>query len=104
MYKPHLNIHIRKNHDSNSNKLKDKAKNNKISSFKKPSVVDDIDKPFKCRYCPKRFNDQFRLTIHTRIHTGESKLGIFTLDYSCNIEMAIVTLQGRISVQKLIVG
>ena len=74
MYKPHLNIHIRKNHDSNSNKLKDKAKNNKISSFKKPSVVDDIDKPFKCRYCPKSFNDQFRLTIHTRVHTGESKL------------------------------
>ena len=70
---PHLNLHIKKNHDSN----KLKAKITKISPIIKPSAGDDIDKPFKCRYCHKGFRFQPKLIVHTRIHTGESKFCLY---------------------------
>ena len=57
-------------HDSN----KLKAKKKKLSPVKEHSVVDDVDKPFKCHYCQKGFRSQSKLIIHTRVHTGESKL------------------------------
>ena len=57
-------------HDSNNLK----AKKKKISSVKKHPVVDDIDKPFKCRICQKSFQFHGKLIVHSRVHTGESKL------------------------------
>ena len=57
-------------HDSD----KLKAKKKKISSVKKHPVVDDIDKPFKCRICQKSFQFHGKLIVHSRVHTGESKL------------------------------
>ena len=57
-------------HDSS----KLKAKKKKFSSAKEHSVVDNVDKPFKCHYCQKGFRSQSKLIIHTRVHTGESKL------------------------------
>ena len=58
------------------------ADDSKISSVdkafklkaKKHPVVDDIDKPFKCRICQKSFQFHGKLIVHSRVHTGESKL------------------------------
>ena len=65
---PHLNLHIKKNHDSN-----------KLKTIIKHSAGDDNDKPFKCRYCRKGFRGQGKLIEHTRIHTGESKFCLISL-------------------------
>ena len=70
---------------------------------KTSSVVDDVDKPFKCQYCPKSFQKVAKLIVHNRVHTGESKLYLYTLSYSHDIKENTVTFQGLISVHKLIV-
>ena len=41
------------------------------------SMVDNVDKPFKCHYCQKSFKRQSKLIVHTRVHTGESKSYLF---------------------------
>ena len=66
-----INLHFC-THEDGTNKSREEAPTASRND------IDEIDKPFNCDVCGKRFKNRYNLRQHARIHTGEKP-------YKCKI-------------------